>query len=274
MKSTITPTNTVVSSWRPVFFEKDLVGIPNFVNISIAIKCMVVLPVGITRKETSYEGDYWICIPTIFGNIRVADVVQFLEMSHLLGASYFTFYDHNISDSAMKMLSHYQRKGLAQVLPWNLSTYITVQDVTYHGQSFSMQDCLFRSINRLNVVAFNDLVEFIIPLQNESMPSLPYSIHDSNYWGHCFTSAKFPTVDSLTQNYSLFTQNVLRRLSQAESLHTKCVDDPQGVFEHAVHLIMQPFEGYKTNHVNWNKARVFHYRKCQQLWCYSAADIK
>ena len=89
MKSTITPTNTVVSSLRPVFFEKDLFGRPNFVNISIAIKCMVVLPVGITRKETSYKGDYWICIPTIFGNIRVADVVEFLEMSHLLGALHF-----------------------------------------------------------------------------------------------------------------------------------------------------------------------------------------
>ena len=106
---------------------------------------------------------------------------KFLEMSHLLGASYLTFYEYNISDSARKMFSYYQRKGLAQVRPWNLSTYITVQDVHYHGQSFSMQDCMFRSINRLNVVAFNDLVEFIIPLQNESMPSLPYSIHDSNY---------------------------------------------------------------------------------------------
>ena len=37
------------------FLKKDLVGIPNFINISIAIKCMVVLPVGITRKETSYK---------------------------------------------------------------------------------------------------------------------------------------------------------------------------------------------------------------------------
>ena len=53
-------------------------------------------------------------------------------MSHLLGASYFTFYDYNISDSARKMFSSYQRKGLAQVCPWNLSTYITVQDVHYH----------------------------------------------------------------------------------------------------------------------------------------------
>ena len=181
MKSTNTPTNIVVPSWLPVFFEKDLVGIPNFVNISIAIECMVVLPVRITKTETYWKRDYAICIPLMFENMRVANVVQFLEMSHLLGASYFTFYDYNISDRERKMVSYYQRKVLAQVRPWNLSTYITVQEVHYHGQSFSMQDCLFRSLNRLNVVAFNDLVEFIIPLQNESMPSLPYSIHYSNY---------------------------------------------------------------------------------------------
>ena len=87
---------------------------------------------GNHKKRDILQGDYWICIPTIFGNIRVADVVKFLEMSHLLGASYFTFYDYNISDSARKMFSSYQRKGLAQVCPWNLSTYITVQDVHYH----------------------------------------------------------------------------------------------------------------------------------------------
>ena len=252
--------------------SKDLVGIPNFVNISIANECMVELPVGNTRN-TSYKRDYGICIPPMFGNIRVAEVVEFLEMSQLLGASYFTFYDYSISDSVRKMLSYYERKGVAEVLPWSLPTYITDQDVHYYGQIFSMQDCLFRSINRLNFVAFNDLDEFITPLQNESMPSLLYSIHDSNHCGHCFTSAMFPTVDSLTQNYSLFTQNVLRRLPQADSTHTKCVDDPQRVFEHGVHLIMQPFEGYKTNHVNWNKARVFHYRKCQPP-CNSAADMK
>ena len=33
---------------------------------------MVVLPVGNTKKETSCKRDYGICIPPIFGNIRVA----------------------------------------------------------------------------------------------------------------------------------------------------------------------------------------------------------
>ena len=37
--------------------SKDLVSIPNFVNISIANECTVVLPVGNTRKKTSYRRD-------------------------------------------------------------------------------------------------------------------------------------------------------------------------------------------------------------------------
>ena len=54
--------------------SKDLVRIPNFVNISIANECTVVLPVGNTRKKTSYRRDYRICFPPIFGNIRVASI--------------------------------------------------------------------------------------------------------------------------------------------------------------------------------------------------------
>ena len=155
MKSTNdTATNAYGLFVASCILPKDLVSLPKIVNISIANECTVVLPVGNTRKETSCKRDYGICIPPIFGNIRVADVVEFLEMSQLLGASYFTFYDNNISQSVRKVLSYYERKGLAQVLPWSLPAYITDQDVHYHGQIFSMQDCLFRSINRLNFVAF------------------------------------------------------------------------------------------------------------------------
>jgi len=40
------------------------------------------------------------------------------------------------------------------------------------------------------------------------------------------------------------------------------------VFEHGVHLIMQPLEGkYVTDAVDWNAARVFHYRECHDRTC-------
>ena len=259
---------------------KDLASIPNFVNISINLfseaandNC-IVLPVGNTRKKKSGKKDYGICIAPLFGNIRVDDLVEFLELSQLLGASYFTFYDFEIADNVRKVLKYYESKGLVEVLSWKLPSYITGEDVHYFGQIFAMQDCLFRSINHLNFVAFNDLDEFIVPLQHENMPSLLHSIHKLNYCGHCFRSAKFPRVESENEaSFRLSTQTVLRRLSKADMTHTKCVDDPQRVFEHGVHLIMEPLKGYKPNDVSWNEARVFHYKSCQAP-CNAAADME
>ena len=85
---------------------KDLVRIPNFVNVSIilfpeAVDNCIVLPVGNTRKKKSGKRDYGICIAPLFGNIRVDDLVEFLELSQLLGASYFTFYDFEIADLSL-----------------------------------------------------------------------------------------------------------------------------------------------------------------------------
>ena len=258
---------------------KDLVRIPNFVDVSInlfpeAASNCIVLPVGNTRKKKSGKRDYGICIAPLFGNIRVDDLVEFLELSQLLGASYFTFYDFEIADNVRKVLKHYESKGLVEVLSWKLPSYITGEDVHYFGQIFAMQDCLFRSINQLNFVAFNDLDEFIVPLQHENMPSLLHSIHKLNYCGHCFQSAKFPRVESKNEpSLRLSTQTVLHRLSKADMTHTKCVDDPQRVFEHGVHLIMEPLKGYKPNDVSWNEARVFHYRNCRAP-CNLAADME
>ena len=246
---------------------KDLVSLPSFVDISVNMftrisNKSIVLPLGNTRKNKTSKIDYGICIAPLFGHIQVRDLIEFLELSRLLGASYFTFYDFEMSDNVKKVLSYYESKGVAQVLSWKLPSYITQKDVHYFGQIFAMQDCLFRSINRLNFVAFNDLDEFIVPLRHDSMPSLLQSIHKAKYAGHCFRSAYFPRLKSANTTMLPFTQNVLRRSSEADKSHTKCVDDPERVFEHGVHLIMQPFKGYESSHVSWNEARVFHYRNC------------
>lgn len=53
------------------------------------------LPVGNTRKmEKSSKSDYGIFIAPLFGNIRAGELIEFLELSQLLGASYFTFYEY------------------------------------------------------------------------------------------------------------------------------------------------------------------------------------
>ena len=249
---------------------KDLVSIPCFVDISIKFTSEqpnghFVLPVGNTRKETT-KREYGICIAPLHGNIHVSELLEFLELSRLLGASQFTFYDFEISDNITKLLNYYESKGLAQVLSWKIPSYITQQDVHYYGQILAMQDCLFRSMNRLNFVAFNDIDEFIVPFHYDNMSSLLHHIHEENHCGHCFQSARFRHEVSEAQTTPWFvTQNVLNRARNADTTRPKCVDDPQRVFEHGVHLIMQPLESkYKTHQVKWDVARVFHYRKCPQ----------
>ena len=75
------------------------------------------LPVGNTRKmEKSSKSDYGIFIAPLFGNIRAGELIKFLELSQLLGASYFTFYEYEISDDVKKVLHYYKSKRLAQVL--------------------------------------------------------------------------------------------------------------------------------------------------------------
>ena len=61
---------------------------------------------------------------------------------------------------------------------------------------------------------------------------------------------------------------------------TKCIVDPRKIFEQGIHHISKPLEEfYQAEKVDWNIARVFHYRKCQdsralmQLKCSAKFEV-
>ena len=250
---------------------KELVGTPCYVNISIKLtseqrNSSVVLPVGKVKNQqcttNTYRGEYGICIPPLHGNISVDALTEFLELSQILGASHFTFYDFETSINASNVLNYYEGKGLAQVLSWKLPSYIGESDVHYYGQIFAMQDCLLRTMNHLDFVAFNDLDEYIVPLQHGNTSSMLRSIHKEKHCGHCFKSATFVLSGRGRQNSLPVTQNVFNRRQKTDLTHPKCISNPKKVFEHGVHLIIQPLKDEcVTDNVDWDVARVFHYRE-------------
>jgi len=253
----------------------ELVRTPCFVEISIKLtvfklKSSVILPVGnvknqqcTTNTTNTKRREYGICIPPLHGNLSPDVLIEFIELSQVLGASHFTFYDFEIAKNVSNVLNYYKDKGLVEVLSWKLPSYITQSDVHYYGQIFAMEDCLFRSMNHLDFVAFNDLDEYIVPLQFGDMSSLLRSTHKEKHCGHCFQSANFVVSGRGRQNSWPVTQNLFNRRPKADPTRPKCVVDPQRVFEHGVHYIMRPLEGkYVSNNVTWNAARVFHYREC------------
>ena len=213
--------------------------------------------------ETS-GAKYGVCIPPVHGEISAERLIEFLELTQILGASYFTFYDLRMTESVRNVLNHYQKEGLVSVLEWNLPSYIGKNDVHYFGQVLSIMDCLYRSMKHLHFVAFHDLDEFIVPLRHDNISAMMKEIHKEDHCGHCFQSVLFDPSRNHSEASPLQTQCIVERTSQATPLWTKCIVDPRRIFEQGIHHISkQNEEYYHPDKVDWNIARVFHYRKCQ-----------
>ncbi|XP_078357290.1 LOW QUALITY PROTEIN: beta-1,4-galactosyltransferase galt-1-like [Oculina patagonica] len=249
----------------------ELDRIPCFVNISTRShnksSYTVVLPVGFISHEHNVEkvsrGQYGICIPPLHGEISVDKLIEFLELSQILGASHFTFYNLDMSDEVQKVLNYYEDKGLACVLTWNLPSYIGKYDIHYFGQTLSIMDCLFRSMSHLDFVAFNDLDEFIVPLQHENITSFLEQNHKGEHCGHCFDSVTFDPSREDLQISRFMTQRIFHRTKKPTPFWNKCIIDPRKIFEQGIHRIIMPIEdSYIINIVDWSIARVFHYRNC------------
>ena len=247
---------------------KSLDNIPCFVNISATLaerseSNAMVFPVrSIGDEKGRIQKKYGICIPPVHGEISVGKIIEFLELTQILGASHFTFYDLSMSESVRNVLNHYQDLGLVSVFPWNLPSYIGKNDLHYFGQPLAIWECLFRSMRHFDFVAFHDWDEFIVPLRHENITAMLEYIHKENHCGHCFESVLLdPSTD---QNGShLITQRVFHRTSQVTPFYTKCIVDPRRIFEQGIHHISKPIEEfYEADKVNWEVARVFHYRKC------------
>ena len=227
----------------------------------------LVFPVGFIDRENSNEktGQYGICIPPVYGEISVDKVIEFVELQKILGASHFTFYDLAMPNDIRKVFNYYEGQGLVRVLPWKLPSYIGKQDIHYFGQPLSIIDCMYRSMSHLFFVAFNDLDEFIVPLQHDSISAMIKHIHKHEHCGHCFESVTFDPSKASMQNKSrLLTQSVFNRTSQASRLWTKCIVDPRRIFEQGIHHISKQIEEYyQPDKVSWDIGRVFHYRKCK-----------
>ena len=96
-------------------------SIPCFINISTRStykaqkECSdsVVLPVGFIDHVKVSRKQYGICIPPLHGEISVGRLIEFLELSQILGASLFTFYNFAVSEEVREVLNYYEDKGVS-----------------------------------------------------------------------------------------------------------------------------------------------------------------
>ena len=62
--------------------------------------------------------DFTVCVPPLYGDIPQAHVMEFMELTSLLGADHVTFYDYDMSAQALRLVRYYARINRATLLTW------------------------------------------------------------------------------------------------------------------------------------------------------------
>lgn len=126
--------------------------------------------------EDGPKSQIGVCIPAFYSNFNEAvQLIEAFEVYRLFGAERITIYNGSHSSEVDCVLRTYQADGFLEVVQFDInakgyrsnSSFLNPDgepwDVQSNAQVAQVNDCLFRSMNKLNYVAFMDIDEILLP---------------------------------------------------------------------------------------------------------------
>jgi hypothetical protein len=243
---------------------------PRPCSVTLALgDATTVLPLTSTTSADDPTREFGVCVPPLFGHIPSTTIVEFIELTQLLGAQHITFYVHEASAEMRRVLSFYtedDERRAVRMLPWALP--VPPRAVWYHGQLLAINDCLYRSMRSTRFVAFNDIDEFIVPQRHATWAALVQHLLRnaslSEISGFSFLSAFFdPMLLGGAGSRVLYDLESNLRTKHLSHVRTKAMVSPRGVFELGIHHISRALhDGLSAVEVDPDDAILHHYRRC------------
>ena len=103
---------------------------------------------------------------------QVLQLIEFIELHAILGASHVTLYNDTVGPEAGCALRYYESKGLVTLLPWHHLDMISQREIRTEGLFAALNDCLYRSMYAYEYLALLDLDEFIVPRHEDTILDL------------------------------------------------------------------------------------------------------
>ncbi|XP_060567228.1 uncharacterized protein LOC132726006 [Ruditapes philippinarum] len=152
-------------------------NLPDYVSV-VNESCGIplhILNVVSTEKKVAQKRLFTVCLaPFNFNYDDDSQLIEWIELNRILGAKKFIIYDFSSSVSVKRVLEFYSKRGLTEVVPWQLPMAVDTYpaqnisaDIHYFGQLASLNDCLYRNKNISEFIVNLDLDEFIIPQSEE-----------------------------------------------------------------------------------------------------------
>ncbi|XP_063975703.1 uncharacterized protein LOC135161763 [Diachasmimorpha longicaudata] len=223
-------------------------------------------PLGVCVKPLHYDYN------------RVLQLVEFIELHRLLGASHITLYNDTVGSEAGCALQYYKSLGIVNILPWHHLDMISQREIRTENLFAALNDCLYRSMYKYEFVALLDLDEFVIPRHNDTIVDLlswmSNRINTKTSGAFSFQNAFFylqwpddPWVtSSKTQpEAGLITLRKTRRRSKLHphKQRSKYICKPRDVVEAGNHFVWEFLTGRGTLNVPADAAILHHYRVCE-----------
>ncbi|XP_023807610.1 uncharacterized protein LOC111946856 [Oryzias latipes] len=231
------------------------------------------------NKETRMN--FTVCISTLFGDYNnVLQFTQSLEMYKLLGVNRVVIYNNSCGPELTRLLNGYSQEGFVEIIQWPINKYLNssrgwkVQvdkgDLQYFGQIVTLNECIYRSMERSRYVLLNDIDEIIMPYQHDNLNSMmealqpKYSkVAEFLLESHVFPNKYFEPSGRfhLPQWSNVSGTNILEHIYREDPdrkiYHPhKMIVQPKLVEQTSVHEVLRKFGGRYI--VPWELCRFIH----------------
>ena len=138
---------------------------PKYIELSTNSTCedlLAPMPVYYEKREKRMK--FALCLHKgIFGYVSPEELIHFVEINKVLGASIITIWTQNTSESVYTALLPYIRSGLVELLDWKVSVAMR-----NYGQFAVNNECLYRNIHRAEYLVLHDIDELMIPCTHDT----------------------------------------------------------------------------------------------------------
>ena len=214
-------------------------------------------------------------------------LVDFIEMSRVLGAELITIYVTSMKGYLINIiLSRYS--DLLRMIQWKT---FDSKKILYHGQLMMISDCFYRSMYDVEYLVLIDLDEMILPVHHKTWEGMIKNIHQSER----FASYKFHNVFFNDRNVRLsknsdILQSCNKKVPISRYLintnryicnpipgeyRTKTISKPRLVLDTYIHHMCSCLDGYELEYVVPEAMGISaHYRKVIPKECKSVPTYR
>ncbi|XP_076013558.1 uncharacterized protein LOC143006118 [Genypterus blacodes] len=130
-----------------------------------------------------FDFNFTVCISTLFGDYNnVLQFAQTLEMYRLLGVNRVVIYNTSCGPELDCLLRGYSQEGFVEIVPWPIDHHLKPShgwmfskhggELHYFGQLTTLNECIYRNMERSRYVLLNDIDEIIMPYKHNNLMSL------------------------------------------------------------------------------------------------------